>query len=78
MKVAMKMKMYLKGEDAAHEQQHSEDQARVVGRHDVLFVGERTRLGDAHGSIQSQVSPERTTTTQRGRRKKSRWLSARL
>ena len=72
------MKMYLKGEDAAHEQQHSEDQARVVGGHDVLFVGERTRLGDAHGSIQSQVSPERTTTTQRGRRKESRRLSARM
>ena len=54
--------MYLKGEDTAHKEQHSEDQARVVGGHDVLFVRERSRLGEADSSVQSQVNPGRTTT----------------
>ena len=46
--------MYLKGEDAPHKEQHSEDEARVVGGHDVLFVRECPRLGEADKSIQEE------------------------
>lgn len=47
--VRKRLRAYLEGEDAANEEEDHENQAHVVGGHDVLFVGECPRLGGREG-----------------------------
>lgn len=42
---------YLEGENAPDEDEDGENQAHVVGGHDVLFVRERSRLRQRHTEI---------------------------